>query len=508
MEKEVLTEKKGLLEPGGRAGKGAALDPAPSALPRRLRGLSSILSLTLDGSRLEGVVLKRTNGSVKLEQPFAVSLTLDPLTAAPELVGREIRNHLDAAEVRERNCVVGLPIKWALMTNVDIPDIPGADVAAFLQIEAERGFHADVETLVFGASQARLTDGKRQALLAGMPRNNVLLLENALEAAKLKPLSFSLGITALQGPDPSGGALALAIGDTQVALQVTGGGGIAALRALDGVLESEGSKKILHADLAAREARITLGQLPAELRDSVKSIRVFGPRDLAQQLADELELKLEALGLKAEAVSRYQSGGLPLQLPADAPVTPATSLGARVLAGQAPIFEFLPPKVKAWQRVANRYSSGKRGLAGAVGLVLAVSISGSFAYQEWQLSKLQNQWAAMQGKVKELKEVTDQIHRFRPWYDGSMRALTILKRMTVAFPPDPSVTAKSIEIHDLNAVTCTGTTSDQARLQAMLSKLGKQDGVTEITRGPVRGNKPPLQFSFEFHYAGGGKNEN
>jgi hypothetical protein len=114
----------------------------------------------------------------------------------------------------------------------------------------------------------------------------------------------------------------------------------------------------------------------------------------------------------------------------------------------------------------------------------------------------------MQGKVKELKEVTDQIHRFRPWYDGSMRALTILKRMTVAFPPDPSVTAKSIEIHDLNAVTCTGTTSDQARLQAMLSKLGKQDGVTEITRGPVRGNKPPLQFSFEFHYAGGGKNEN
>jgi hypothetical protein len=273
-------------------------------------------------------------------------------------------------------------------------------------------------------------------------------------------------------------------------------------------LESEGARKILRADLAARETRITLGQLPAELRDSVKSIRVFGPRDLAQQLADELELKLEALGLKAEAVSRYASGDLPLQIPADAAVTPATSLGARVLAGQAPVLEFLPPKITAWQRVAKRYSSGKMRLAGAVGALVALALLGSFGYQEWQLSKLQNQWAGMQARVKELKEVTDQIHRFRPWYDDSMRALTILKRMTVAFPTDPAVTAKSIEIHDLSAVTCTGTTSDQARLQAMLSRLGKQDGITDITRGPVRGNKPPLQFSFEFRYGGGGKVEN
>lgn len=516
MEKAATTENKSRPEvSGGHNRRSNEADsnsfPAASAsLPRRLRGLSSILALSLDGGRLDGVVLKRANGSIKIEQPFSVSLTLDPLTAAPELVGREIRNHLDAAEVRERNCLVGLPIKWALVTSVDIPDIPEADIPAFLQLEAERGFHADVATLVFGSSQARLAEGKRQALLVGMPRNNVLLLERTLEAAKLKPLSFSLGITALQGPE-SPGALALAIGEAQVALEVVAGGGIVALRALDGVLETEGARKVLRGELAARETRITLGQLPAGLRESVRSIRVFGPRDLAQQLADELELKLESLGLKAEAVSRYKPGDVPLQLPPDAPVTATISLGARVLAGEKPLFEFLPPKVTAWQRVAKRYSSGKTRLVGAVGIILALSVIGSFGYQEWQLSKLQNHWAGMQGKVKELKGVTDQIHRFRPWYDGydgSMRALMILKRMTAAFPADPSVTARSIEIHDLNAVSCTGTTSDQARLQMMLSRLGKQDGITDITRGPVRGNKPPLQFSFEFRYAGGGKVEN
>ena len=96
--------------------------------------------------------------------------------------------------------------------------------------------------------------------------------------------------------------LALAIGDIHVGLQVTCGGGVAALRTLEGALEMEGGRRLLHADLVAREARITLGQLPAELRESVRRIRVFGPRDLSQQLADEMELRLEPMGLKVESV--------------------------------------------------------------------------------------------------------------------------------------------------------------------------------------------------------------
>ena len=84
--------------------------------------LTSLLGLSLDGSRLEGVVLKR-NGSLQQQQTFAVTLSLDPLTAAPELVGREIRNHLDAAGVRERFCVVGLPLKWALTAHTELPKI-------------------------------------------------------------------------------------------------------------------------------------------------------------------------------------------------------------------------------------------------------------------------------------------------------------------------------------------------------------------------------------------------
>jgi len=111
---------------------------------RSEKRLSSLLGLSLDGSRLDGVVLRRTNGSLQVQQSFSVSLSLDPLTADAELMGRELRNHLDAAGIRERYCVMGLPLKWALTTHAQIPDLPEADVASLLQIEAERGFASDV----------------------------------------------------------------------------------------------------------------------------------------------------------------------------------------------------------------------------------------------------------------------------------------------------------------------------------------------------------------------------
>ena len=336
-------------------------------LSKRQR-LTSLLGLALDGNRLEGVVLRRANnGSLEVQQSFSVSLSLDPLTAASELVGREIRNHLDAAEIRERYCVLGLPLKWALTTQAELPDLPEADVASFLQIEAERGFHSDVTTLLVASSRCRLPSGKQLAMQVGIPRTQLTLLEQALRAAKLVPVSFSLGLVALQPPEneSSKGVLALAIGETHVGLQITSGGGVATLRTLEGALEMENGKRVLHADIVARETRITLGQLPAELRESIRRVRIFGPRDLGQQLADEMELRFEPIGLKVEVVTRNDANTYGLHLPADAPVSPGLSLAAARLAGRKTPFEFLPPRVTVWKQVATRYSSGRMRTVGA-----------------------------------------------------------------------------------------------------------------------------------------------
>ena len=113
----------------------------------------------------------------------------------------------------------------------------------------------------------------------------------------------------------------------------------------------------------------------------------------------------------------------------------------------------------------------------------------------------------MAPKVKELEGVSQQIQRFRPFYDDSMRALAILKRLSVTFPEDGSVSAKSIEIRDLSAVTCTGTTKERAGAITVFEKLRGVKEISDVGKMNIRGNKPPLQFTFDFRWGQGGKSD-
>src|SRR5262249_52406861 len=157
---------------------------------------------------------------------------------------------------------------------------------------------------------------------------------------------------------------------------------------LEGAMESEGGARVLHGDLVAREARITLGQLSADLRDSVKRIRIFGPRDQTQKLADEIRPRFEPGGLKVDLVTTYPPNEFGKTIPSDTQVSAAFSLAARPLVGRSGPFEFLPPKVSAWQRATSKYAPGKLRKVGAAAAAVALVVIGLFGYQQWQLTRL------------------------------------------------------------------------------------------------------------------------
>ena len=476
---------------------------------RKRKKLTTLLGLTLDGSKLDGVVLRRTNGALQKLQSFSAQLTLDPLTAAPELVGREIRNQLDAAGVRERDCILGVPLKWVLTAQTELPPLPEADAQGLLQMEVERGFHSDVTELLVDNSRSPLAGDKTFVLLAAIPNTHLEALEQILAAAKLKPVSFGLGISALQSPaaEKSNGVLALAIGESHVGLQITAGG-VVALRGLEGAIDNEAGRRALQPEVVTREARVTLGQLPAELRAKVKRIRIFGPKELAQQLADEMELRFEPMGLKVETVPAYAPDEFGVTLSPDASLSPAFSLAARYLTEQKPAFEFLPPKPTLLEQLAAKYSSGRLRTTGAVAAGVAAIVLGIFLFQQFQLWRLRSQWSHMQVKVTELQKIQDQIRQYRPWYGGTFRSLAILRELALAFPQDGVVTAKVIAIRDDGTVNCSGNAQDSAALLALEASLSKLPGVSEVHQEQIRGSKPPLQFVFSFKFNHGGASEN
>jgi hypothetical protein len=469
---------------------------------------SSLLGLSLDANRLEGVLLRRTNGALEVRKTFSVLLSLDPLTNDPELVGQEIRNHLDKAEIRERRCAVSLPLNWVLTLSTKVPDLPASDLQSFLQIEAERGFPYGPEALLISSSCYDLPNGEQYATQVAVPKDHVLRLEKVLKAARLKPATFSLGIVALQNAEEesSNGVLALALGESSVGLQASCGGGVVALRALEGTFDTEDGQKRLNADVVARELRITLGQLPAGVRETIRRVRVLGQGDLARQLAEELQPRCETMGLKIEHVTGYSSGEFGVQLPKDARVSPAFSLAARELCGRSAAFEFLPPKISQWQQITTRYSSRKLIWAGATAGSVALLVGAAFLVQQWQLARLRSRWEAMERNATEIDNLQQRIKKFRPWFDDSLGSLSILRRLTEAFPEDGVVSAKTVEIRDLAAVTCTGTAQNSQALLKTLDQLRAVKEVTHVTIDQIRGGKP-LQFTFNFHWNGPAGNE-
>ena len=219
-----------------------------------------------------------------------------------------------------------------------------------------------------------------------------------------------------------------------------------------------------------------------------------------------MELRLEAAGLEVESVERYAANEFGSPAPPDTPVSPAFSLVAERLAERRAGFEFLLPTPTPWQQWAARYSSGKLRTVAMAAAAAALVVGGLFLYQQVRLWRLESQWRGMHAAVRQLEDLQEQIRRYRPWHDNSVRSLTILRHLTEAFPEDGAVTAKTVEIRGLNNVTCTGTARNYPALLKSVENLRKVRQFREVALGPTRGQSPALQFTFNFQWNEGGQN--
>lgn len=456
----------------------------------------SVLGLTLNDGQLRAFHVTRAKGGLEVVKAANAALTLDLLHPEPELVGREIKNHLDAAGIRERNCVVGIPPRWVMTQQTKLPDMPEEDKVSFLQIEAEKGFPVDPAQLQIAQSFQRSTAGSYVTQLA-VRREQIDQLAAVLKAAGLKAVSFSLGLAVLPKAIPpagSGGRISVAVDPSGVTLLVAAGGGIAAFRTLEAGIESEAGEKLVNGASVGRELRITFEQVPADLRSEVKELFLTGEGTLVRQLAESLADWAKAAGLT------IVRGDLPEK---DFTAEIAEKLAGHWIEDRAPDLEFLPPRPSRWSLLMARYNSKRLATAGFVAAAAALLAIGAFVWLEYQRYKLRSEWAGMQAQVTALEAVQSRIREFRPWHDTSFRTLSILRRVTECFPDNGTVVAKSFEMRGNTTVTITGTTRDRAallRVQDLLRKLKEVQNLNiEQIRSPPTGG--PSNFTLTFRWS-------
>jgi len=480
-------------------------------ISRTRKAPSSVLGLAFDGRRVEGTLMRRTPDGLRPSGAFEAELSADFDGADSEALGRELRSRLDEAGLRERLCAVVVPVGSLWVTQTEIPAMAEADALDLLQLEAEKGFHADASGLQLAISRCTRPDGTQWATLAVLPPARLASLERLLTAARLKPVSIGADLVELHPPAaaPASGVITLRLGGDpgSVSLQATAGGALVALRSFEVDAEDGPGAAAPRPEAVAREVRITLGQLPEPWSQTLREVRIDGPATAARSLVDGLSARLALSGFRVRW-AHDGSGSEPTScVPAGVPASPdrkvSAAIAARVLAGSGTAtLEFLPPKPSVLQQFLARHAQGRRRTAWTVSGGLAGAAALAFGVQQVQLTLLESRWAAVSGKVRELERIQEDLRLFRPWTAGSARGLAILEALTSAFPENGSVTAKVIEIRESGEVVCSGTATDSPAFLAMTARLGALPGVSRVHHDQSRGSSP-LQFNLRFVWDGG-----
>lgn len=455
------------------------------------RRTKSILAMSLDDGRLSAVVVRAGEDRPRVEQRLSVPLSADPTASDPEPAGREIRELLDEAGVRERRCVVVLPAAWVLTLRVDAPELSGADLDSYLRLRAEREFPLPVEDMAVAASHDA---GAGRATIAALTSSRLATLQRCLQAAKLKPLGFTVGVASLPFP-ASEGAVTLLTRDDGVDLAVSLDAHVAVLRRLPAGPNVAS---------LARQLRISLGRLSAEAARTVRTVRIFGRPELARPLAEALGPHVDRLGLATETDLSETLGTEGADLDDAAPELVAS--GSAWLRGAPPELHFRPPIASRLRQATDRVSSRATvWLGGAVAAIFILSAC-AFLFQQVRLSRLESAWSRIEDKAAELQGIQTQVRALRPWFDATPDGLAAILCLTRAFPEDGAVWASMLEVRNASiagaAVECSGKARNNGAWLAVLRRLRETDGVSDLRFKQVRGQNP-LQFTLSFHWERG-----
>lgn len=456
--------------------------------------LQSVIAISIAHGQLRVAHAARAKNAVAVLHAAGAALTLDLQHPEPELVGQEIKNHLDTCGIRERHCVVALPAGWVMTQHTTLPpDLSAEDTAGLLQIEAEKGFPCDFDELQIARSPHRSGAASYVTQLA-VRHDQLNRLGEVLKAAGLKAVSYTIGVTALPGalPAAGGGRMTLLLEPKGATLLVAAGGGIVTLRTLEATIDSEVGENVINGPALARELRISFEQLPADLRAEIRELALRGEPTMVAQLAGILG------GWTRDAGLALDSGAA---TPRPAAEEIVEQLAQRHLLDARRDLEFLPPRPSRWALLLARYNSRRLASAGFAAAAVVLVTLAAFGWQEFRRWSLRSEWETMAADVTDLEAIQGRIREFRPWYDESFRNLTILKRVVECFPDSGSVSAKSFEIHAPANISVTGTARDNASLLRTLDQLRQAKEVQGLKIEQIRG-KTPAQFTFTFRWVG------
>lgn len=424
--------------------------------------------------------------------------------------------------------VIGVPARWLVAREREVPPASPEQAAEVLRMQAERLFSAELGEVSVDYAGAPDPSSSRNVLLIAMPRPQLQRVVKMVEAAgcdavAVMPSTLALASAGAIGQMGGGFAdgLVLNLSGDAVELIAHRAGSPRLLRHLSvrgpDLASQNGSRTVAVASLAG-ELRRTIATLPradaatgSPAGASGNMLRLFDGVGLSATDADTLarqagvELRpataggdLSALGLASKA-SVVATG-------ADARFAPALALALLGASRRADAVDFLHPKLA--RPKTRRF--GRRG-AWAVGIAAAVAIALAALWldvrnKESELVQLRGQIDAIAPDVAAAEATAERVGTARDWFNGRPPVLDVLRDVTAAFPDESQpVYVTTFTFSENGRGTIAGKAATWDSVGIIGSRMTLNPNFADVRLPDQRtagGTSNELSFSIAFQYPG------
>ena len=455
----------------------------------------------------------------------------------PQRLGKAFGQFLRQQRFSANRAVVGLPAKWLMAREVNVPPAAPAATANIVRLEAEREFSPDPAALGLDYADALDAREARPVFLVGALRERLKQAQAVAEAARIKLLAVTSSALAVSSATTDSSP---AVGITLI-LRPGNSDLVACVGRQFCVMQH-----VLIPEAAPAGAEVAPGVLVAALETEVRRALGTVTRNHAQEGAAELTI-WDGIGLPSEALRGMTARlgfevKLRSQLPevslrpaqtGEAPAlvrfVPATALGISALNGHRPAIDLLHSRLEPpAKKLLGRRALLALGTAAVVAAAVA-ALAVFWQREQASVAAKKQEYERLKPEIDVAQELVDKIALTRDWYEGRPRLLDCLRELTLVTPADgrvwfTKVTIKPVIMVENRPVAAQagkplpgkappkkvlqvaliGVASDEKPLLEMRDRLGRVKGVSDLktsmnSRNAVKTGRE-VGFSIDFSY--------
>jgi hypothetical protein len=412
---------------------------------------------------------------------FGPDLSLDK----PEAAGQALAAFLRQKKFSASRAVVGLPARWLIALEKQVPPAAQEAARATLRLQAERLAVSESGELAFDFAGETSTATASKVLLVGVPKTRLANVEKLLDAAGMSIVAITSTALALSASVDKA--------EKDATMLVLGRGGA------ELVWRQQGSPRLLRhlAYVVNGDNTHSINQLGSELRRSVTLSATNGTVGRREMLL------LDGVGVPKEKVGELSQrlgfdvksddgtrmlGLSPIDRSTDASDAPesagyfAPALSLALVGANPDIIpvnfahsRLAPPVEKRFGRKAVW-----GGVLGGVILLALIAMFVKVHQKESDLADLSEQIKTIKPVADAGQAVLDRVKYSHGYLDTRPPVLDCLREITLAFGEDSHIWATSFKIPDNGRGQLIGKASDQRYVTNLVEKLNKNPKFSDV----------------------------